>query len=183
MPLYSQYSGPPGRSLQIVFGSYRVEFTERLPYLTLAMVESRHSQALTQGRQARQSNLKHRRSPHHFNVLLAATQAMFYAHMVFFKQPYHTSALTGQMWVTELLGGNPRCIKDQLGMDKHVFLKFVRKLFTMTSANHSRHVDLAEKVAIFLYTMVNASREVVIQSQSMNFHSPLAFHGSSLYVY
>jgi len=79
---------------------------------------------------------------------------MFYAHMVFFKQPYHTSALTGQMWITELLGGNPRHIKDQLGMEKHVFLKFVRKLFTMTSANHSWHVDLAEKVAIFLYTMV-----------------------------
>jgi len=87
-------------------------------------------------------------------VLLAATQAMFYAQMVFFKQPYHTSALTGQMWVTELLGGNPMRIKDQLGMDKHVFLKFVRKLFTMTSANHSRHVNLTEKVAIFLYTMV-----------------------------
>src|SRR5882724_5900486 len=40
--------------------------------------------------------------------LLAATQAMFYAQMVFFKQPYHNSVLTGQMWVTELLGGNPR---------------------------------------------------------------------------
>jgi len=39
-------------------------------------------------------------------------------------------------------------------MEKHVFLKFVRKLFTMTSTNHSQHVDLAEKVAIFLYTMV-----------------------------
>src|SRR5882724_5646699 len=115
------------------------------------MVESRHSQALTQARKVRQSNLKHRRSAHHMIVLLAATQAMFYAQMVFFKQPYHTSALTGQMWVTELLGGNPMHIKDQLGMDKHVFLKF---LFTMTSSNHSRHVNLTEKVAIFLYTMV-----------------------------
>ena len=95
-----------------------------------------------------------RKSAHHMVVLLAATQAMFYAQMVFFKQPYHNSVLTGQMWVTELLGGNPRCIKDQLGMEKHVFLKFVRKLFIMTSANHSRHVDLAEQVAMFLYTMV-----------------------------
>src|SRR5882724_2606818 len=114
------------------------------------MVKSHHFQALTQARQVWQSNLKHR---NHY-ILLAATQAMFYAQMFIFKQPYHTSALTGQMWVTELLGGNPRCIKDQLGMDKHVFLKFVRKIFTMTSANHSWHVDLAEKVAIFLYTMV-----------------------------
>jgi len=77
-------------------------------------------------------------------VLLAATQAMFYAQMVFFKQHYHTSALTGQMWVTELLGGNTRCIKVQLGMDKHVF---VRNLYTMNCANHSQHVYLAEKVA------------------------------------
>src|SRR5882724_482064 len=118
------------------------------------MVESCHSHALTQAQKVWQSNLKHRRSAHHMIVLLAATQAMFYAQMVFFKMPYHTSALTGQMWVTELLGGNPRCIKDQLGMDKHVFLMFVRKLFTMTSANHSWYVNLTEKVAIFLYTMV-----------------------------
>jgi|SRR5882724_5139078 len=74
--------------------------------------------------------------------------------MALFKQPYHNSVLTGQMWATELLGGNPRHIKDQLGMEKQVLLKFVRKLFTMTSANHTQHVDLAEQVAIFLYIMV-----------------------------
>ena len=107
-----------------------------------------------------QSNLKHR--SHHLIVLLAATQAMYYAQMVFFKQPYHNSVLTGKIWVTELLGGNPRCIKDQLGIEKHVFLKFVRKLFIMTSANHSWHVDLAERVATFLYTMVtNLSKRKV----------------------
>jgi len=88
------------------------------------MVKSHHSQALTQARQVQLSNLKHR---NHY-ILLAATQAMFYAQMVFFKQPYHNSVLTGRMWVTELLGGNPKHIKDQLGMEKHVFLKFVRNL-------------------------------------------------------
>src|SRR5882724_8246470 len=156
------------------------------------MVESHHSQALTQARKVRQSNLKHRRSAHHMIVLLAATQAMFYAQMVFFKQPYHTSALTGQMWVTELLGGNPMHIKHELGMDKHVFLKFVRKLFSMTIANHSWHVNLTEKVAIFLYTMVTnlSNRKFGEHFQRSGdtiskYEFPLSsyFHGSSLYVY
>jgi len=81
-----------------------------------------------------------------------------------------TQFTTGQVWVTELLGGNPRHIKDQLGMEKHVFLMFVRKLFTMTSANHTWHVDLAEQVAVFLYIMVtNLSNRKV----SEHFHKPL----------
>jgi len=36
------------------------------------------------------------------------------------------------MWVHELLHGNPRCIKDQLGMEKHLFRQLVRKLITLT---------------------------------------------------
>src|SRR5882724_2419222 len=111
MPLYLQYS-------ELVLTGWSL--LSNYPTLTLTMVKSHHCQALTQGQQAWQSNLKHRKSPHHINVLLVATQAMFYIHMGFFKQAYHTSALTGHMWVTELLGGIPRCIKDQLGMDKHV---------------------------------------------------------------
>jgi len=49
-------------------------------------------------------------------VLGVTGQAMPYGNMYFFKQLYHTSVLSGQMWVKEFLGGNPRPIKDQLGM-------------------------------------------------------------------
>jgi len=86
--------------------------------------------------------------------LVATAGARFYAESIFFNLPYHNSAPTGQMWVNELLSGNPRHIKDQLGMGKHVFRNFVKRLFIMTSASHTWHVDLSEQVAIFLYTIV-----------------------------
>ena len=55
-----------------------------------------------------------------FMMAIAAYSA-WYVEQALFKQAYHTSILSGQMWVRELLGGNPQCIKDQLGMAKHVF--------------------------------------------------------------
>jgi len=57
-------------------------------------------------------------------------------------------------WVHELLHGNPRHIKDQLGMEKHVSGSWSRKLFTLTNVSNTRHVDLEEQVAIFLYIIV-----------------------------
>jgi len=86
-------------------------------------------------------------------VLSVTCQAMYYGNLYFFKQPYHTSVLSGQMWVIELLGGNPRRIKDQLGMQK-VFKMFIRKLTSMTNASDTWHVALEEQVAIFLYIIV-----------------------------
>jgi len=58
--------------------------------------------------------------------LVVSSAAAFHAETMFFKQPYHTSALLGDRWVKELLAGNPRHVKDQLGMSKHVFRKLVR---------------------------------------------------------
>jgi len=119
--------------------------------MTRTMVRS---QALTRAWAAREAELKHRRAIFYMVGLVATAGARFYAESIFFKLPYHNSALTGQMWVNELLSGNPRCIKDQLGMGKHVFRKLVKKLFIMTNASHTWHVDLSEQVAIFLYTIV-----------------------------
>ena len=87
-------------------------------------------------------------------AIAAYAGASFYAEQVLFKQPYHTSILSGQMWVRELLGGNPQRIKDQLGMAKNLFSQLVRQISLQTSATHTRHVGLDEQVAIFLYTMV-----------------------------
>jgi len=75
---------------------------------------------------------------------IASAGAIFYAE-IFSRKPYHTSFLTGHMWVHELLHGNPRCIKDQLGMEKHVFCQLVRKLFAFTKACHTHHVDLESR--------------------------------------
>ncbi|KAJ7440904.1 hypothetical protein FB451DRAFT_948420, partial [Mycena latifolia] len=35
--------------------------------------------------------------------------------------PFHTSLLTGQQWLTELLAGHPERFRDQLGIGKQVF--------------------------------------------------------------
>jgi len=87
-------------------------------------------------------------------AIAAYAGASWYAEQALFKQPYHTSILSGQMWVRELLGGNPQHIKDQLGMAKHVFRQLTLQIASWTSATHTCHVGLDEQVAIFLYTMV-----------------------------
>jgi hypothetical protein len=67
--------------------------------------------------------------------------------------PYHTSILTGEGWVTELLHGNPRCIRCKLGVHHHVFEALVSELRGMGHTN-SRFVSLEEQLAIFLYSCV-----------------------------
>ena len=76
-------------------------------------------------------------------VLAVTGQAMHYGNMNFFRQPYPTSTLSDKMWVKELLGGNPRCIKDQLSVQD-----FIRKLTSMTNASGTQHVDLEEQVIV-----------------------------------
>ncbi|KAF9445622.1 hypothetical protein P691DRAFT_636731, partial [Macrolepiota fuliginosa MF-IS2] len=44
------------------------------------------------------------------------------------KVPYHTSVLTGQGWVKELLNGHPERICTELGVHKHVFHQLVKEL-------------------------------------------------------
>jgi len=54
--------------------------------------------------------------------------AQIYAGLFYDKTPYHTSALTGEMWVEELMNGHPDHIKSELGMRLHVFVALVQAL-------------------------------------------------------
>jgi hypothetical protein len=69
------------------------------------------------------------------------------------RQPYHTSILSGQAWVQELLHGHPRRIRTELGVCEHVFRQLI---FTLHHLGHrdSKFVTLEEQLAIFLYTCV-----------------------------
>lgn len=67
--------------------------------------------------------------------------------------PYHTSALTGVMWVLELLEGHPECIHCELGVHKHVFL-FLISYLQQIGVQHSQNIFLEEQLAIFLYRCV-----------------------------
>jgi hypothetical protein len=69
------------------------------------------------------------------------------------REPYHTSILTGEGWVIELLGGHPDRIRCELGMSLDVFSDLISDLRAMGHGN-SRNVSLEEQVAIFLYASV-----------------------------
>lgn len=68
-------------------------------------------------------------------------------------RPYHTSVLTGDAWVVELLIGHPERIRCELGVHRQVFIELVSVLRQMGHSN-SRLVSLEEQLAIFLYTCV-----------------------------
>jgi len=59
---------------------------------------------------------------------LAIVTTIMYARQYFLKEPYHTSALTGEAWVLELLAGHRDRIRCELGVRHHVFHKLVETL-------------------------------------------------------
>ena len=81
------------------------------------------------------------------------SSAIVFAKPLFNKTPYHTSILTGEGWVLELLNGHPKRIHTELGVRRHVFRRLVSALQD-TGIMRSKHVSLEEKLAIFLYASV-----------------------------
>ena len=72
---------------------------------------------------------------------------------LYVKQPYHTSILSGEAWVQELLDGHPKRIRCELGVTKEVFQLLIHELQAM-GHTRSRYVSLEEELAIFLYMSV-----------------------------
>jgi hypothetical protein len=60
------------------------------------------------------------------NILLTATATLVQS--VYTQEPYHTSALTGEGWVIELICGHPDCIWTELGVSHHVFNALLSEL-------------------------------------------------------
>lgn len=84
-------------------------------------------------------------------VILAA---VLYASPLYWKQDYHTSALSGAAWLRELIYGHPERIHNELGMHLHVFLALVEELRETCGLRDSKNIALDEQVAIFLYMCV-----------------------------
>lgn len=81
--------------------------------------------------------------------------AILYAEPNYWKQPYHTSALSGQAWVNELIHGHPDRIFCELGMRLHVFTAFCANLTLLCGFGTSRNgISVEEQAAIFLYGCV-----------------------------
>ncbi|KAI9431663.1 hypothetical protein H4582DRAFT_1790942, partial [Lactarius indigo] len=69
----------------------------------------------------------------------------------FNKQPVHTSALSGQQWLDELLAGHDGRFHNELGMNKFVFRRLLLVLEADAGLHGTRHVHAAEQLAIFLH--------------------------------
>jgi hypothetical protein len=87
-------------------------------------------------------------------LLMKAAQAVVeYATPLYDKIPYHTSALSGEAWVLELLDGHPKRIRCELAVHKHVFNALIVELSSM-GLKPSRNMTSEEKLSIFLYKCV-----------------------------
>ncbi|KAH9953769.1 hypothetical protein BGW80DRAFT_1132489, partial [Lactifluus volemus] len=69
---------------------------------------------------------------------------------LYHRIPYHTSSLSGEAWVQELLTGHPQRIRNELGVYRSTFIMLVRAIQAL-GLQPSRHVSIEEQLAIFLY--------------------------------
>jgi hypothetical protein len=69
----------------------------------------------------------------------------------FDKLPLHTSMLSGQQWLDELLSGHDMRFYNELGMQTNVFKRLLGVLETGAGLRGTRHVSAAEQLAIFLH--------------------------------
>jgi hypothetical protein len=95
-----------------------------------------------------------RREWHKRGVVLAAalvTEAVcWYACQHFCKEPYHTSALSGAVWIDELLYGHPHRSRQELGVTGKVFYRLLQMLVGQAVLQDTRYVTAKEQLAIFL---------------------------------
>jgi hypothetical protein len=100
----------------------------------------------------------------HLRLLIAAAYfwhmihlaTILYASPLYWKRPYHTSALSDQAWVKELIVGHPNSLKTELGLRLHVFFALIAELHAC-GLTDSKHIILEEQAAIFLYACVTGT--------------------------
>lgn len=68
----------------------------------------------------------------------------------FNPEPYHNSMLTGEAWVRELKQGHSSRMRDNLGVNRHVFSRLWTELCQKGGLCAGRSVGTNEKLAIFL---------------------------------
>jgi hypothetical protein len=84
-------------------------------------------------------------------VALAIGYTMLLYGARFDKTLQHTSVLTGQLWIEELLCGHDGRFYNELGMNKFVFHRLITILEADSGLHATRHISAAEQLAIFLH--------------------------------
>jgi hypothetical protein len=91
-------------------------------------------------------------------LICAIGRVVSYYQMVFLSPrtriPYHTSALTGESWVLELMTGHPNRIRHNLGVNLDAFQALLHVLRANGQVPSRNGVSVEEQLAIFLYTCV-----------------------------
>ena len=84
-------------------------------------------------------------------VISAARDSLLRYALRFEKVPQHTSILSGQGWLNELIAGHDGRFHNEMGMRKHVFWALLSILREETGLYDSRHLSAEEQLAIFLH--------------------------------
>ena len=92
---------------------------------------------------------------HVIAILMHLTYKVMMDHIIvlYFHTLYHTSALSKEGWVQELLTRHPERIWNELGIYWNTFLVLI-KAVKLSGHKSSCHVSIEEQVSIFLYTIV-----------------------------
>jgi len=72
-----------------------------------------------------------------YMIQVIGVAATLYTSPFYWKQDYHTSALSGEALVKELIHGHPDWIWTELGVQAHVFIIFVHELWVVCGLKDS----------------------------------------------
>ena len=84
---------------------------------------------------------------------MAVNCTMLWYGSQFIKTLQHTSVLSGQLWLNELLVGHDGQFYNKLGMQKFAFRRLLTTLEAGTGLHGMWHVSAAEQAVIFLHYM------------------------------
>lgn len=87
------------------------------------------------------------------SCILASAACNQYFGANFNKIPQHTSQLTGETWVQELLQGHSARIRNNLGVSQRGFIYILEILESKGGLAQTRHMSTEEQLAIFLYAV------------------------------
>jgi hypothetical protein len=91
-------------------------------------------------------------------LTIMVVQVAYYYKLCFLtptaRIPYHTSILTGEAWMLELINGHPDRIKTSMGVNHDVFDSLLYVLQSHGYVPSRNGVSVEEQLGIFLHTCV-----------------------------
>jgi hypothetical protein len=83
----------------------------------------------------------------------------------FNRMPLHTSRLTGDQWVQELIDSHEERFYNEMGMSDAVFTQLLELLVREAGLRDTRYVTAREQLAIFLHYMCRGLSNQALQER------------------